>query len=642
MTAAAMAAAKGDVGSGAPAHVAIIMDGNGRWAGRRGLPRVEGHRRGVEAVRRAVRAAGELGIRYLTIYSFSTENWSRPAQEVADLMAWSSSSSATISRISTPTTSVSGSSATARHYARICRSRPARGGHDRAATPASSSWSRSTTAAVRRSFGPCAPSPSPSAGRPSSRTQVDLDMIALRSTRRHSGSGPGHSHLRRAAHLQLPALAGGLRRVRLHPGFLARFRSRRLRGRHRPVYRPRTSLRRFQRPGRLRKAAGGSPGRVSDAVAASELGARVVSALVLAAVVLFATFQGGLLFALVLARCRARCRGEWITVTRVEPRGPLPVVFGLGLVALAGAYLSPVCWRPELPCSASARAGPVSRRDGTRSAVGRGGLRVRHRDRGRAAAVRGDPDLGLVAVLVDVRGRLDHGYRRLFHRPPARRPEAVAQRQSQEDLVRLRRRAAGRDPAGIAVPVAAQRSGWTPPLGLWAIAMLSALASVLSQLGDLGKSALKRRFDVKDSGRLIPGHGGVMDRLDGFWAVSLLTASACSPSRWRGPERAGGHGRRHHPRRDGLRRTLGRRTLSAIAAASGRRGRRRPRCRRARPNSPRPSARVSPPSPTKDGPDLKRGTVGRRHRQRGGSGRRRRSRRSRRRHRRRPSAAPPG
>src|ERR687894_1201928 len=70
-----------------PVHVAIIMDGNGRWAARRGLPRIEGHRRGVEAVRRAVRSAAELGIRYLTIYSFSTENWSRPAQEVADLMA---------------------------------------------------------------------------------------------------------------------------------------------------------------------------------------------------------------------------------------------------------------------------------------------------------------------------------------------------------------------------------------------------------------------------------------------------------------------------------------------------------------------------------------------------------------------------
>ncbi|MGL4325326.1 MAG: isoprenyl transferase [Beijerinckiaceae bacterium] len=69
-----------------PRHVAIIMDGNGRWAAARGLPRVEGHRRGVEALRRTVTAAQELGIDYLTFFSFSSENWRRPAQEVADLM----------------------------------------------------------------------------------------------------------------------------------------------------------------------------------------------------------------------------------------------------------------------------------------------------------------------------------------------------------------------------------------------------------------------------------------------------------------------------------------------------------------------------------------------------------------------------
>jgi len=69
-----------------PRHVAIIMDGNGRWASARGLPRLEGHRRGVEALRRTVRAAGDLGIGYLTIYSFSSENWSRPQAEITDLM----------------------------------------------------------------------------------------------------------------------------------------------------------------------------------------------------------------------------------------------------------------------------------------------------------------------------------------------------------------------------------------------------------------------------------------------------------------------------------------------------------------------------------------------------------------------------
>jgi undecaprenyl diphosphate synthase len=69
-----------------PRHVAIIMDGNGRWAAQRGLPRTEGHRRGLEALRRAVRAAAELGIGVLTIFSFSAENWSRPPAEIRDLM----------------------------------------------------------------------------------------------------------------------------------------------------------------------------------------------------------------------------------------------------------------------------------------------------------------------------------------------------------------------------------------------------------------------------------------------------------------------------------------------------------------------------------------------------------------------------
>jgi undecaprenyl diphosphate synthase len=69
-----------------PRHVAIIMDGNGRWAASRGLPRVEGHRRGVDAVKACVRAAGELGVRYLTLYSFSSENWKRPPDEVFELM----------------------------------------------------------------------------------------------------------------------------------------------------------------------------------------------------------------------------------------------------------------------------------------------------------------------------------------------------------------------------------------------------------------------------------------------------------------------------------------------------------------------------------------------------------------------------
>jgi undecaprenyl diphosphate synthase len=69
-----------------PQHIAIIMDGNGRWAKRQHLPRIAGHRRGVEAVRAAVRACAERGVRFLTLFAFSSENWRRPAEEVALLM----------------------------------------------------------------------------------------------------------------------------------------------------------------------------------------------------------------------------------------------------------------------------------------------------------------------------------------------------------------------------------------------------------------------------------------------------------------------------------------------------------------------------------------------------------------------------
>src|SRR6266478_6750362 len=86
MSNAAAPATEGPDRTGGPLHVAIIMAGNGRWAAARGLPRSAGHRRGVEALRRTVRAAGELGIGILTIFSFSAENWLRPAAEVRDLM----------------------------------------------------------------------------------------------------------------------------------------------------------------------------------------------------------------------------------------------------------------------------------------------------------------------------------------------------------------------------------------------------------------------------------------------------------------------------------------------------------------------------------------------------------------------------
>ena len=73
-------------GGDMPVHVAIIMDGNGRWAKARGLPRTAGHKRGADAVRRVIKGAGNLGISYLTLFGFSSENWSRPESEVRDLL----------------------------------------------------------------------------------------------------------------------------------------------------------------------------------------------------------------------------------------------------------------------------------------------------------------------------------------------------------------------------------------------------------------------------------------------------------------------------------------------------------------------------------------------------------------------------
>jgi len=71
-----------------PRHVAVIMDGNGRWAKSRGLPRIEGHRQGAESARAIIRTAGEVGIKYLTLYAFSAENWNRPKDEVDALMKY--------------------------------------------------------------------------------------------------------------------------------------------------------------------------------------------------------------------------------------------------------------------------------------------------------------------------------------------------------------------------------------------------------------------------------------------------------------------------------------------------------------------------------------------------------------------------
>jgi phosphatidate cytidylyltransferase len=254
-----------------------------------------------------------------------------------------------------------------------------------------------------------------------------------------------------------------------------------------------------------------------------ELGARVVSAAVLAAVALLATYQGGPLFALVWLLAGLAVLGEWLAMARVEPRWTLQLILGVGLAALTAAYLSPVPAPTGIALFVLVLALALF-------------LGATARDRLWAAAafacaavlvlvppaVRDHPGLGIAGVLwmfavvwaTDIAayftGRRLGGPKLWPRVSPKKTWSGFAGGLLAATL------------AGVAVPVAAQRWGWTPPIGLGGVAILSALASILSQLGDLAESALKRRFAVKDSGRLIPGHGGVMDRLDGFWAVALL------------------------------------------------------------------------------------------------------------------------
>jgi phosphatidate cytidylyltransferase len=263
-----------------------------------------------------------------------------------------------------------------------------------------------------------------------------------------------------------------------------------------------------------------------------ELPARVISALVLGMIALLAVYAGGWAFALLWLLGAIGVLAEWVYVTRVEPRLPIQVVLGAVMVLLT--FLN----RAE----ASLTAFVITSCGGifAGAVLGR-----RSRDRFWSIAgficaavlcllppiVRDHPELGIVAVLwmfavvwtTDVAAYFTG--RRLGG--PKLWPRVSPKKTWSGFLGGL---AAG-TLAGWLVALVAGRYGWTPPASLAVIALLSGVASVASQLGDLAESALKRSFDVKDSSHLIPGHGGVMDRLDGFWAVVVLVGIALVSSR---------------------------------------------------------------------------------------------------------------
>ena len=207
----------------APHHVGIIMDGNGRWATRRGRPRIAGHLAGADAVRRVVEAAPGLGIRILTLYAFSADNWQRPPREVAALMGLFRK------YLSAETARLVAERRTAHRHRPARSSRGSRSGgrsrrprkRPRAGRSSTSAW-RSTTPPARRSFAPppaCATGTALAAtGSPSS--SASAAVTGGRRRRRRSR----HPHRRRAAVERLSSLGVRVRRAPLHAADVARLR----------------------------------------------------------------------------------------------------------------------------------------------------------------------------------------------------------------------------------------------------------------------------------------------------------------------------------------------------------------------------------------------------------------------------------
>jgi phosphatidate cytidylyltransferase len=255
----------------------------------------------------------------------------------------------------------------------------------------------------------------------------------------------------------------------------------------------------------------------------SELGARVASAIVLGIVFLLATYVGGWPFALLWLVAGVAVLFEWTAMARVEPRSVAVTALGISLMALTAVYLGTESWSASgvvlLAGVALALALGASRRDRLWAAAGFAYAAILVLV---PPLIRDDPALGLVGILwmyavvwaTDIAAYFTG--RRLGG--PKLWPRVSPKKTWSGFIGGLVAGVA----AGVAVAVAATLWGWTAPVGLATIVLISAFASAVSQLGDLAESAMKRYFDVKDSSHLIPGHGGVMDRLDGFWAVALL------------------------------------------------------------------------------------------------------------------------
>jgi phosphatidate cytidylyltransferase len=239
------------------------------------------------------------------------------------------------------------------------------------------------------------------------------------------------------------------------------------------------------------------------------------------ALALVTAYWGGWSFALFWLAAGIAMMVEWTDMTRVEPRRPVQAILGLGLVALTAVMLMGWGLLTGLVC--------------TLAALAVAGLTVRT---GRvwalsgflyAAAivivppvVREHPDLGLTGLLWMFAVVWSTDIAAYFTGRALGGPKLCPPISPKKTWSGFVGGVVAAAVSGWLVAWGAQRLGFPHAFSITAVLLLSIVASVASQVGDLGESALKRHCNVKDSSHLIPGHGGVMDRLDGFWAVSVL------------------------------------------------------------------------------------------------------------------------
>jgi phosphatidate cytidylyltransferase len=264
-----------------------------------------------------------------------------------------------------------------------------------------------------------------------------------------------------------------------------------------------------------------------------ELTTRVLSAIVMIAVALLTAYWGGWPFALLWLAAGIAIMVEWTSMTGAEPRRLVQGILGIGLAVLSilfmvdagpGLFLAAGIAFPA--AAALVSRGPINKVWAVASFAYAAVIVLI------PPMVRDHLDLGILGLLwmfavvwaTDIAAYFTG---RTFGGPKL--CPAISPKKTWSGFIGGVVAAAL---GGLLVATAGNRYGLSLPFGLPGIAVLSVVASIASQIGDLGESALKRHCDVKDSSQLIPGHGGVMDRLDGFWAVCLIVALALLTARF--------------------------------------------------------------------------------------------------------------